>query len=53
MRWAIIILFITPAPYIMTMYTTNEQERADVSMSLSLQTIVTVLEFIVITIIKR
>jgi hypothetical protein len=53
MRWAIIILFITPAPYIMTMYTRNEQERADVSMSLSLQTMVTVLEFIVITIIKR
>lgn len=53
MRWAIIILFITPAPYIMTMYTRNEQERADVSMSLSLQTIVTVLEFIVITIIIR
>ena len=53
MRWAIIILFITPAPYIMTMYTRNEQERADVSMSLSLQTIVTVLEFIVITIVIR
>lgn len=52
MRWAIIILFITPAPFILTMYTRNEQERADVSMSLSLQTMVTVLEFIVITVIK-
>ncbi|NLI54309.1 MAG: hypothetical protein GX417_08265 [Clostridiales bacterium] len=51
MRWAIIILFITPAPYILTMYTVNEQERADVSMSLSLQTMVSVLAFIVITII--
>jgi hypothetical protein len=53
MRWAIIILFITPAPFILTMYTTNEQERADVSMSLSLQTMVTVFMFIIITIIKK
>ena len=52
MRWAIIILFMTPAPYILTIFTTNEQERADVSMSLSLQTIVTVLAFIGIAIVK-
>ena len=50
MRWAIIIIFLTPAPFILTMYTTNEQERADVSMSLSLQTIVSVLAFIGIAI---
>lgn len=52
MRWAIIILFLTPAPFILTMYTTTEQERADVSMSLSLQTMVSVLAFIIITIIR-
>lgn len=52
MRWAIIVLFITPAPFILTMYTTNEQERADVSMSLSLQTMFTVLIFIGIVIFK-
>jgi len=52
MRWAIILIFITPAPFILTMYTKTEQERADVSMSLSLQTIVSVLAFIVIAIIK-
>lgn len=52
MRWAIIILFITPAPYILTMFTLNEQERADVSMSLSLQTMVTVIVFIFIVIFK-
>jgi len=52
MRWAVIILFMTPAPYILTVFTNNEQERADVSMSLSLQTIVTVLIFIGIAIFK-
>lgn len=52
-RWAIIIIFLTPAPFILTMYTTNDQERADVSMSLSLQTIVSVLIFIGITIFKQ
>lgn len=52
MRWAVIILFMTPAPYILTIFTNNEQERADVSMSLSLQTIVTVLGFIGIAIFK-
>lgn len=52
MRWAIIIIFLTPAPFILTMYTTTEQERADVSMSLSLQTIVSVLAFIGIAIFK-
>ena len=50
MRWAIIIIFLTPAPFILTMYTTTEQERADVSMSLSLQTMFSVLLFIGITI---
>ena len=50
MRWAIVILFMTPAPYILTIFTTNEQERADVSMSLSLQTMFSVLLFIGITI---
>lgn len=50
LRWAIIILFMTPAPFILTMFTTNEQERADVSMSLSLQTMFSVLVFIGITI---
>ena len=53
MRWAIIILFMTPAPYILTMFTTNEQERADVSMSLSLQTIFSVILFIGIAIFKQ
>lgn len=53
MRWAIIILFMTPAPYILTIFTTNEQERADVSMSLSLQTIFSVLLFIGIAIFKQ
>ena len=52
MRWAVIILFMTPAPYILTIFTNNEQERADVSMSLSLQTIVSVLIFIGIAIFK-
>ena len=52
MRWAVIILFITPAPYILTVFTNNEQERADVSMSLSLQTLVTVLIFIGIAIFR-
>lgn len=52
-RWAIIIIFLTPAPFILTMYTETEQERADVSMSLSLQTIVSVLIFIGITIFKQ
>lgn len=52
MRWAVIILFMTPAPYILTVFTNNEQERADVSMSLSLQTLVTVLIFIGIAIFK-
>ena len=52
MRWAIIVIFLTPAPFILTMYTNTEQERADVSMSLSLQTMLAVLAFIVIAIIK-
>lgn len=52
-RWAIVIIFLTPAPFILTMYTETEQERADVSMSLSLQTIVSVLIFIGITIFKQ
>ncbi len=52
LRWAIIILFITPAPYILSMYTQTERERADVSMSLSLQTLVSVLAFIVIVVIR-
>ena len=52
-RWAIVIIFLTPAPFILTMYTETEQERADVSMSLSLQTIVSVLIFIGITIFKH
>lgn len=53
MRWAVIILFMTPAPYILTVFTNNDQERADVSMSLSLQTMVTVAAFIVIVIFNR
>ena len=52
MRWAIIVIFLTPAPFILTMYTNNEQERADVSMSLSLQTLVSVLAFIIIAIVR-
>lgn len=52
MRWAIIVIFLTPAPFILTMYTNTEQERADVSTSLSLQTLLSVLAFIVIAIIK-
>ena len=52
MRWAIIVIFLTPAPFILTMYTNTEQERADVSMSLSLQTMLAVVAFIVIAIIK-
>ena len=52
MRWTVIILFMTPAPYILTVFPNNEQERADVSMSLSLQTLVTVLIFIGIAIFK-
>jgi 4-hydroxybenzoate polyprenyltransferase len=50
MRWAIILIFLTPAPFILTLYTANEQERADVSMSLSVQTVVTVVAFIIIAI---
>lgn len=50
MRWAIIILFTLPASFLLTMFTFNEQERADVSMSLSLQTIFSILVFIGITI---
>jgi len=50
MRWAIIILFTLPASFLLTMFTLNEQERADVSMSLSLQTIFCILLFIGITI---
>ena len=37
MRWAVILIFLTPAPFILTLYARSEQERADVSMSLSLQ----------------
>ncbi|HRX59188.1 MAG TPA: AEC family transporter [Eubacteriales bacterium] len=46
MRWAIILIFLTPAPFILTLYAQNEQERADISMSLSMQTIVTIIAFI-------
>jgi len=53
MRWAVVIIFLTPAPYILTMYTLNEQESADVSMSLSLQTMVTVVAFIAIVLFLR
>ncbi|MCE5187765.1 MAG: AEC family transporter [Eubacteriales bacterium] len=53
MRWAIIIIFLTPAPFILTMYTNTEQERADVSMSLSLQTMLSVLAFLLIVIYKQ
>lgn len=52
MRSAIIVIFLTPAPFILTIYTNNEQERADVSTSLSLQTLLSVLAFIVIAIVK-
>jgi predicted permease len=48
MRWAVILIFLTPAPFILTLYAANEQERADVSMSLSVQTIVTIAAFIAI-----
>lgn len=48
MRWAVILIFLTPAPFILTLYTANEQERADVSMSLSVQTMVTIVAFIII-----
>ena len=50
MRWAIILIFLTPAPFILTLYAANEQEREDVSMSLSMQTMVTIAAFIIITI---
>ena len=50
MRKAIIIFLISPSTYILTMFTLNEQEQADVSMSLSLQSLVTVLIFIIIAI---
>lgn len=53
MRWAIILIFLTPAPFILTMYTHTEQERADVSMSLSLQTMLAVLAFIVIVAVRQ
>ena len=53
MRWAIILISITPAPFILTMYTNTEQESADVSMSLSLQTLASVLAFIMIVIIRQ
>lgn len=52
MRWAVILIFLTPAPFILSMYTTNEQERADVSISLSLQTVFSVIAFIGIAIFK-
>lgn len=50
MRWAIIILFTLPASFLLTMFTISDRERADVSMSLSLQTIFSILVFICITI---
>lgn len=50
MRWAVILIFLTPAPFILTLYAKDEQERADVSMSLSVQTLVTILAFLVIVI---
>ena len=50
MRWAVILIFLTPAPFILTLYTRSEQERADVSMSLSVQTLVTIAAFIVIVV---
>lgn len=50
MRWAIILIFLTPAPFILTLYAGNEQERADVSMSLSMQTLVTIAAFIIIVV---
>jgi predicted permease len=53
MRWAIIIISITPAPFILTMYTNTEQESADVSMSLSMQTLTSVLAFIVIVVLRQ
>ena len=53
MRWAVILIFLTPAPFILTLYATNEQERADVSMSLSVQTMVSILAFIVIAVTLR
>ena len=53
MRWAIILISITPAPFILTMYTNTEQESADVSMSLSMQTLASVLAFIVIVALRQ
>lgn len=53
MRWAIIIISLTPAPFILTMYTNTEQEREDVSMSLSLQTMFSVAAFLVIAVVRQ
>lgn len=53
MRWAVILIFLTPAPFILTLYAADEQERADVSMSLSMQTVLTVVVFIVIAVALR
>jgi predicted permease len=48
--WAIIILFTLPASFLLTMFATSDREHADVSMSLSMQTIFSILVFIGITI---
>lgn len=53
MRWAVLIISLTPAPFILTMYTNTEQERADVSTSLSLQTLFSVVAFIVIAVVRQ
>lgn len=52
MRMAIVIFLLSPSTYILTMFTLNQQEQADVSMSLTLQSLVTIFIFIFLAIFR-
>jgi hypothetical protein len=52
MRWAVIMFYLSPAPYVLTIFALNDQERADISMSLTMQTIVSISAFILIVLIR-
>lgn len=47
MRREVVLNFLTPAPFILALYAKSGQERADVSMAPSLQTLVRITAFIV------
>jgi hypothetical protein len=46
------MFYLAPAPYVLTIFALNDQERADISLSLTMQTIVSISAFILIVLFR-